>query len=87
MKVLVEGVIGRPGGGAFRREGIDRRTVLMPYSFLAFVGSIEESIIIHVKLAGANADDRAYSRGVRKGVARTRGLGPPHRVVYAALLF
>lgn len=55
--VLVQGVIRRPDGSAFCREGIDRPILLVPYSFLAVVQCVEESLIVHVKLAGADTDD------------------------------
>lgn len=62
--VLVQGMVGRPDGGAFCREGVDRPIVLVPHAFLAVVESVEESGIIHMKLVGANADYRACSRSV-----------------------
>lgn len=62
--VLVESVIGGPESGAFGREGIDRPIVLVPYSFLAVVESIKESRIIHMKLIGADTNDRACSKCV-----------------------
>lgn len=56
----MDGVVGRPEGGAFCREGVDRPVVLVPYDpLLAVVEGVEESRIIHVQLVGADADDGA----------------------------
>lgn len=58
----MKGVIGSPDDGAFGRESIHGPVVLVPYSFLTIVESIEESRMIYVKLVGANPNDGACFR-------------------------
>ena len=54
-------MISCPEGRTFCCEGIDRPVVLVPYSVLAVVKSVEEICIVDVKLVGADTDDRACS--------------------------
>ncbi len=60
----MEGVIGRPDGGALGGEGIDRPIVFVLYSFLAVVENVEESRVIHVQLVGDDTDYGACSSSV-----------------------
>lgn len=75
--VLMDGVVGRPESGTFGCEGIDRPIILVPYSFITVIKSIEEIRIIHVKFVGTDANYWTRSRFVsNSGIAHGVNYSP-----------